>query len=72
MEMSNTMGWILAGAAMGFVVGLVPLIVGIIKKNVRLGGLGLLSSIVGGTLLGLLLAVPVGAVFTWLIIRKPR
>jgi hypothetical protein len=55
--------------AIGFALGLVPLIAGIIKKRVRLGILGLVISTVGGALLGVVLSIPTMAIFTWLIVR---
>jgi hypothetical protein len=58
-------------AAVGFAVGLVPLILGIVKKKLKLGVLGLVASTIGGGLLGLLLAVPAAIVFIWLILKKP-
>jgi hypothetical protein len=53
----------------GFGLGLIPLIAGIIKKRVRLGVVGLLVSTVGGALLGMVLSIPAMAIFTWLAIR---
>ena len=61
---------ILASALVGLVAGLVPLAVGVAKKNIKYGVIGLVGSIVGGAALGLILAVPVAAIFTWLIIRS--
>lgn len=58
-------------ACIGFVIGLVPLVLGIVKKKIKLGLLGLLASTIGGALLGLLLAIPAAAIFTWLIFKKP-
>jgi hypothetical protein len=74
MEPTNmtTMQWILIGGGLGFVIGLVPLITGIVKKNYKFGILGVLGAAVGGTVLGLLLAVPVAAIFTWLIFKNAR
>lgn len=57
--------------AVGFVIGLIPLILGIVKKKTKLGMLGLLASTIGGALLGLLLAVPAAVIFIWLILKKP-
>ena len=68
----TAMQWIMIGGALGLVFGLVPLITGIIKKNIQFGIYGLLGSIAGGAVLGLLLAVPIAAVFTWLIVRGPK
>jgi hypothetical protein len=59
-------------AAIGAVLGLAPLILGFIKKNVRLGVFGFLVCVIGGALLGVILSVPGAAVFSWLIIRRGR
>jgi hypothetical protein len=61
--------WILIGGALGLAVGLVPLILGFVKKNTKLGVFGFLGSIIGGSILGLLLAIPVAGIFVWLILR---
>lgn len=63
---------ILLTAGVGFVLGLAPLIVGFVKHKKKYGFIGFIASILGGALLGLLLAVPVAAVFTWLIVRVPK
>jgi hypothetical protein len=63
---------ILIGAAVGLVVGLVPLIAGILKGKAKLGLTGFVASIAGGSVLALLLAVPMSAIFTWLIFRKSK
>lgn len=64
--------WILVGGAFGLVIGLVPLVTGFIKKNLKYGFFGFVGSLIGGALLGLLLAIPVAAIFTWLILRRPK
>jgi hypothetical protein len=61
----------LINAAIGLVIGLIPLITGIVKKKVRLGVYGLLASTVGGALLGLLLSIPAVVIFMWLILKSP-
>jgi hypothetical protein len=53
----------------GFLLGLVPLVAGIIKRKLRLGFFGLIASTVGGAILGVILSIPAMAVFTWLIVR---
>ncbi len=63
---------VLFGAAVGLILGLVPLITGIIKGRLKLGLMGFAASIVGGSIFALILALPVAAVFTWLIFRKPN
>ena len=59
-------------AGVGLVAGLVLLLFGWYKGKTKLGALGLLSSIVGGALLGIFLIVPVFIIFVWLIYRTPR
>ena len=59
-------------AAVGFAVGLVPLVFGIWKKKVGLGFLGLIASTIGGAILGLLLAIPAAAVFIWRIMKVSK
>lgn len=61
---------LLAGIGVGFLLGLIPLITGIVKKKVKLGILGLVASTIGGVL-GLILAVPIVVIFMWLILKKP-
>ena len=56
-------------AGIGLLLGLVPLIAGLIKRKLRLGVIGLIVSIVGGGLLGVILSIPAMAIFTWLIVR---
>jgi O-antigen ligase len=60
----------LGGAVVGFLLGLVPLIVGIIKKKVKTGVIGLIVSTLGGALLGVFISIPAMAIFTWLILRE--
>lgn len=62
----------LVSAALGFVVGLVPLVLGFVKGNKKFGFLGLIASVIGGAILGLLLAIPAAAIFSFLIIRGAR
>jgi len=60
----------LLNAGIGFVLGLVPLIVGIVKKRVKTGVIGLLAATLGGALLGVIISIPAMAIFTWLIMRE--
>jgi hypothetical protein len=53
----------------GFLLGLVPLVLGIMKRKLRLGLFGLIASTIGGAILGVILSIPAMAVFTWLIVR---
>lgn len=56
-------------AAVGFALGLIPLILGFVKGKIRTGIIGLVVGTVGGALLGFLGSIPAMAIFTWLILR---
>ena len=60
------------GAALGLLFGLIPLILGLVKKERSYAVFGFLGSIIGGAILGVFLSVPIVAIFTWLILRKPK
>ncbi|MCY7375045.1 MAG: hypothetical protein LH472_03640 [Pyrinomonadaceae bacterium] len=61
-----------AHAIIGFLLGLIPLILGFIKKERSYAVFGFLGSIIGGAILGLLLSLPIAVIFIWLILRKPE
>jgi hypothetical protein len=63
---------IVAALAIGVICGLVPLIYGLRKGQTGLAWGGFAACIVAGFLLGIILALPVAAVFTWLIWRGAR
>jgi hypothetical protein len=59
----------LCGAAfIGMVCGLMPLLVGINRKQVALGVVGFVCSAIGGAILNLLLALPVSLIFMAIIL----
>lgn len=60
------------GAVVGTLCGLVPLIVGLVRNQVVLAVGGFVSCVVGGAVLGLILAIPLAAVFTILIVTRSR
>ncbi len=62
----------MVGAALGFLLGLIPLVLGFVKKERSYGVFGFLGSLIGGAILGIFLSVPVAAIFSWLILRKPK
>lgn len=68
-EITHLQAGIIFGAVLGAVVGLIPLILGIIKKNLKVGALGFIGSIIGSAILGLILAIPVAGVAVYLIIK---
>ncbi len=62
----------LFNGGVGLVLGLIPLIAGFVKRQIKYGIIGFLGTLVGGAALGIILSVPVCAVFTWLILRGPK
>ena len=62
-------GWML-GAILGFLLGLIPLILGIIKRKIKFGILGFIGAIIGNAILGIILSVPIISVCIYLIMRK--
>lgn len=62
----------LFNAGLGLLFGLVPLILGFIKKERSYAVFGFLGSVIGGAILGILLSIPIAAIFTWLILRRPK
>ena len=63
---------IIIHAGIGFVLGLIPLIIGIVKRNFKYGIFGHVAATVGGAVLGIFLSVPAVIIFTWLILKNPR
>lgn len=61
---------LLFGIIAGAVFGLIPLIIGLIKKNLKFGTIGFFGSIIGGAIFGIYLAIPVSAVCSYLILRR--
>ena len=57
-------------SSIGLLLGLIPLVLGFIKKERSYAVFGFLGSIIGGAILGIFLSVPIAAIFTWLILRK--
>lgn len=61
---------LIESALLGLICGVIPLFFSTGKDRVKLGFAGLLACVVSGLLLGLLLSIPVAAVFLWLIFRN--
>ena len=60
------MGAIIAGA----VFGAIPAILGAVKGKIGLGIGGFFSCIIGSIILGMLLSIPLCAIFVYLILKK--
>jgi uncharacterized membrane protein len=57
------------GFLVGLICGVIPLYFSTGRDRLKLGFGGLLACVVSGLLLGLLLAIPIGVLFLWLIFR---
>jgi hypothetical protein len=63
---------VLFNTAIGFVLGLFPLIIGFVKGRVKYGLLGMAASVLGGAILGIILSVPAALIFSWLAYRGTK
>lgn len=70
-ELTVTQFALIVGVISGFIFGLIPLILGLRKQNRRYAFLGFVLTILAGAFFSLLGALPVAAVFVWLILKKP-
>ena len=61
---------VLLSVGFGVLIGLVPLVFGFIRHRRKNALLGFILTVFGSALLGLLLAIPVAAIFTYLIHRS--
>lgn len=62
----------LINGAVGFVLGLVPLGFGYFRGRRRLGAIAIMTTTIGGALLGIIFIIPAMALFTWLVMREGR
>ena len=69
-ELPSYQAGFLIGAILGFILGLIPLILGFIKKKRKYAMFGFLGAFLGNAILGLILSLPIVGIFTWLILRK--
>jgi hypothetical protein len=67
--MSSTM---IGAVAAGGLCGLVPLVYGLARGEPELAVAGFAACLIGGMLLGVLFAVPLAALFAWLVWRQSR
>ena len=62
--------WFIACGFMGAAIGAIPAICGAIKGKIKLAILGFFACLVSSFILGMILSLPVCAVFLWLIYKK--
>ena len=58
------------GPLVGLICGVIPLFFSAGRNRLKLGFSGLLACVIGGLLLGLLLAIPLGGLFLWFVFRN--
>ncbi|MEJ7716789.1 MAG: hypothetical protein WKF31_02060 [Thermoleophilaceae bacterium] len=63
---------LLIGSVVGALCGLVPLIFGVVRSQIPLAIGGFFACVVCGAILGLILAIPIAALFAYLIVRASR
>lgn len=67
-----TFGAIIGSLITGALIGTIPAICGAIKQKIGLAIGGFFACLVSGLILGMILAVPVCAVFLFLIFKKDK
>lgn len=67
-----TLGAIIGSLVTGALIGAIPAICGAIKQKIGLAIGGFFACLVSGFILGMILAIPVCAVFLFLIFRKSK
>ena len=65
-----TFGAIIGSILTGAIIGAIPAICGAIKGKIKLAILGFFACLVSSFILGMILSLPVCAVFLWLIYKK--
>ena len=63
----NVLFGFICGIVEGLLLGLIPLVSGMKKNQVGLAIGGFFSCIVAGAILGLILGIPMAAIFWWII-----
>ncbi len=59
-------------AGIGFFLGLIPLLLGYLYKQLKTGILAIVVATLGGSIVGIFASIPAAIIFTWLIVRKSR
>ena len=71
-QTAHLIGILLGALFVGALCGLLPLFVGLKRQKTGLAVAGLISCVIGGFILGIILALPVAIVFTVIILcTKP-
>ena len=65
-------GLLIGGLIAGALCGAAPLIIGFVRENRKLGFIGFACCIVGGLVLGLILAIPLAIFFSVGIVLKKK
>lgn len=67
-----TLGTIIGSILSGAIIGAIPAICGAIKHKIGLAIGGFFACLVASFILGLILSIPVCAIFMFLIFKKPK
>lgn len=59
-------------AGVAALLGLIPLILGIVKKQAKVGITAIFAGVIGGALLGLILSIPITILFISIIFGRSR
>ena len=68
----NTFEYVIVSVITGMIWGAIPMIYGASKGRLGLAFAGFFSCTVGGYILGMLLAIPLAGIFTYLIAKKTK
>ena len=67
-----TLGIIIGSLIAGAIIGAIPAICGAVKGKIGLSIIGFFACLVSSFIFGMILAVPVCAIFLWLIFKKDK
>jgi len=59
-------------AGIGFVLGLIPLLLGYFYKQLKTGIIGIVVATVGGSIIGIFASVPAAVIFTWIVVSRSK
>lgn len=69
---SYTIGAIIGSIFSGAIIGAIPAICGAVKGKIQLALIGFFACLISSLILGMILALPVCAIFMWLIFKKDK
>lgn len=70
-EITQVQAGFLFGSILGAILGIIPLVLGFIKKKLKYGIIGFVGAIIGNAILGLILSIPIISICIYLILKNP-